>query len=125
MCGVGILFNSVEPSILLFSIPAPLRFPASPPQFLLIGVHRSRRHGTDLSIVRPVDRQPLRVILTLLQEVSQGADVSIDWNALVKRTATGITNAREYQMLWRHLAYHHALLEKTDDGAEPLVCSLL
>ena len=65
------------------------------------------------------------MILTLLQEVSQVADVSIDWSALVKRTATGITNAREYQMLWRHLAYHHALLEKTDDAAEPLVCSLL
>ncbi|CAD5178093.1 unnamed protein product [Musa acuminata subsp. malaccensis] len=59
-------------------------------------------------------------ILTLLQEVSEAAGVRIDWNALVKRTATGITSAREYQMLWRHLAYHHTLLETIEDGAEPL-----
>ncbi|RWV94244.1 hypothetical protein GW17_00043238 [Ensete ventricosum] len=59
-------------------------------------------------------------ILTLLQEVSEAAGVRIDWNALVKRTATGITSAREYQMLWRHLAYHHTLLEAIEDGAEPL-----
>ncbi|CAL9108305.1 unnamed protein product [Musa acuminata var. zebrina] len=72
----------------------------------------------DVSLL--LQRYSPAVILTLLQEVSQVADVSIDWSALVKRTATGITNAREYQMLWRHLAYHHALLEKTDDAAEPL-----
>ncbi|XP_042472980.1 uncharacterized protein LOC122055560 isoform X1 [Zingiber officinale] len=59
-------------------------------------------------------------VLTLLQEVSAAADVKIDWNALVEKTATGITNAREYQMLWRHLAYRHPLLDKIEEGAEPL-----
>ncbi|XP_042471439.1 uncharacterized protein LOC122053453 [Zingiber officinale] len=60
--------------------------------------------------------------LTLLQEVYEVADtdVKIDWHALVKKTATGITNAREYQMLWRHLAYRHPLLDKIEEGAEPL-----
>lgn len=61
-------------------------------------------------------------VLTVLQEVSQVQDVKIDWNELVKKTTTGITNAREYQMLWRHLAYHHGLLDKfDDDSAQPLV----
>ncbi|KAG6517133.1 hypothetical protein ZIOFF_020513 [Zingiber officinale] len=62
-------------------------------------------------------------VLTLLQEVSAAADVKIDWNALVEKTATGITNAREYQMLWRHLAYRHPLLDKIEEGAEPLIDS--
>lgn len=60
-------------------------------------------------------------VLALLQEVAQLPDVKIDWNALVNKTSTGISNAREYQMLWRHLAYGHALLEKLEDGAQPLV----
>jgi len=47
--------------------------------------------------------------------------VKIDWNVLVKNTTTGISNAREYQMLWRHLAYDNPLLKKIEDGAEPLV----
>ncbi|KAG6524103.1 uncharacterized protein LOC122045724 [Zingiber officinale] len=72
----------------------------------------------DVSLL--LQRYSPTTILTLLQEVSQVASVTIDWNALVKRTATEITSAQEYQMLWRHLAYHHDLLEKIDDGAEPL-----
>ncbi|XP_039063807.1 uncharacterized protein LOC120208651 [Hibiscus syriacus] len=58
--------------------------------------------------------------LALLQEVAQQPGVKLNWNALVKKTSTGISNAREYQMLWRHLAYHHSSLEKFDDGAQPL-----
>lgn len=60
-------------------------------------------------------------MLALLQEVAQVQDVKIDWNELVKKSTTGISNAREYQMLWRHLAYRDALLERFDDGAQPLV----
>ncbi|KAK2977979.1 hypothetical protein RJ640_023517, partial [Escallonia rubra] len=59
-------------------------------------------------------------VLALLQEVAQVQDAKIDWNALVKKTTTGITSAREYQMLWRHLAYRDSLLERLDDAAEPL-----
>ncbi|XP_074556980.1 uncharacterized protein LOC141812929 [Curcuma longa] len=59
-------------------------------------------------------------ILTLLKEISQDPGAKKDWHKLVKNTATGITNAREYQMLWRHLAYHHTLLDNIEEGAEPL-----
>ena len=60
-------------------------------------------------------------MLTLLQEVGQVNGSKIDWNDLVKKTATGITSAREYQMVWRHLAYRKVLLDKFDDNAQPMV----
>ena len=66
-------------------------------------------------------RYTATTVLALLQEVAQFEGVKFDWNALVKKTSTGISNAREYQMLWRHLAYRHTLLEKLVDGADPLV----
>lgn len=58
-------------------------------------------------------------VLVLLQEVSEVEDVKIDWNQMVKKTSTGISSAREYQMLWRHLAYRDALLDRLDDS-QPL-----
>lgn len=64
-------------------------------------------------------------MLTLLQEVAQFPGVKLNWDALVKKTSTGISNAREYQILWRHLAYRHNLLEKLEDGAQPLVCFIV
>lgn len=63
-------------------------------------------------------RYSATTILTLLQEVSLFVDVKIDWKALVKTSSTGISNPREYQMLWRHLAYCEPLLDKVD-GTEP------
>ncbi|XP_068340746.1 uncharacterized protein [Pyrus communis] len=59
-------------------------------------------------------------VLALLQEVANYPDGKMDWNRLVAKTSTGISNAREYQMLWRHLAYREALLDKLDNGAQPL-----
>ncbi|KAI3776649.1 hypothetical protein L1987_46436 [Smallanthus sonchifolius] len=67
-----------------------------------------------------LQRYTAATVLSLLQEVGQIQDVKIDWNALVKRTKTGITNPREYQMLWRHLAYRDQLVENLDDQAKPL-----
>ncbi|KAK8684078.1 hypothetical protein V6N13_040115 [Hibiscus sabdariffa] len=67
-----------------------------------------------------LQRYTATTVLALLQEVAQYPGVKLNWNALVKKTTTGISNAREYQMLWRHLAYRNSLLEKFDDGAEPL-----
>lgn len=64
-------------------------------------------------------------MLALLQEVAQVPEVKIDWNELVKKTATGISSAREYQMLWRHLAYRVTMVERLDEGAEPQVSLLL
>lgn len=66
-------------------------------------------------------RYSAATVLALLQEVTHSVEVNMDWNALVKNTSTGISDAREYQMLWRHLAYHHSLLPKFDHGAQPLV----
>ncbi|MCL7040687.1 hypothetical protein MKW94_016681 [Papaver nudicaule] len=65
-------------------------------------------------------RYSAQTILTLLREIAQFADVKIDWNLLVKKTNTGISNAREYQMLWRHLAYCQVLPETVDEKLEPL-----
>jgi hypothetical protein len=61
-------------------------------------------------------------ILTALQEVAQHAEGRrIDWRAVVGKSATGITSAREYQMLWRHFAYNHVLDDTVDAGDQPLV----
>uniref|UniRef100_A0ACD5ZAS2 Uncharacterized protein n=1 Tax=Avena sativa TaxID=4498 RepID=A0ACD5ZAS2_AVESA len=60
-------------------------------------------------------------ILTALQEISKHAGRRrIDWRALVAKTSTGITSAREYQMLWRYFAYRHDFVENVDDSAQPL-----
>lgn len=66
-------------------------------------------------------RYSATTILALLQEVAQFSGVKIDWNVLVTKTSTGISSAREYQMIWRHLAYGDILLENVEDGIEPLV----
>ncbi|KAK9109052.1 hypothetical protein Sjap_017112 [Stephania japonica] len=72
----------------------------------------------DVAVV--LRRYSARTVVTLFQEIAQFPEAKIDWNALVKKTATGISSARECQMLWRHLAYRDFLLEKVEDGAEPL-----
>jgi hypothetical protein len=58
----------------------------------------------------------METILRMLQEISYCSETKMDWNALVKKTTTGITNAREYQLLWRHLSYRHPLLPVEDDA---------
>ncbi|KAF5471111.1 hypothetical protein F2P56_011578 [Juglans regia] len=72
----------------------------------------------DLSTL--LQRYTATTVLALLWEVARCPDVNIDWEALAKNTSTGISDAREYQMLWRHLAYRHPLLDKFEDGAQPL-----
>ncbi|XP_057505141.1 uncharacterized protein LOC130788478 isoform X2 [Actinidia eriantha] len=83
---------------------------------------KRQRKGTicEEDVPTLLERYPATTVLALLQEVAQVQDVKIDWNDLVKKTSTGISNAREYQMLWRHLAYRHALAERLDNGAEPM-----
>ncbi|OIT22295.1 PREDICTED: uncharacterized protein LOC109217794 [Nicotiana attenuata] len=77
---------------------------------------------TEEDISTLLQRYNATTLLGVLGEVAAqvAADDKIDWNALVKKSTTGITNAREYQMLWRHLAYRHDLLDKLDDAAQPL-----
>ncbi|OIV97848.1 hypothetical protein TanjilG_12605 [Lupinus angustifolius] len=67
-----------------------------------------------------IQRYDARTVLTLLQEIAQYPGSKIDWNELVRKTTTGISNAREYQMLWRHLAYRDDLPENPGDAEEPL-----
>ncbi|XP_019155980.1 PREDICTED: uncharacterized protein LOC109152793 [Ipomoea nil] len=75
---------------------------------------------SDEQISSLLQRYTLKTVLALLEEVDQAKEVKYDWNALVKKTKTGITNAREYQMLWRHLAYGHAFVDGLVDEAQPL-----
>lgn len=70
-------------------------------------------------------RYDATTVLTLLQEIAHYPHAKIDWNELVKKTSTGISSAREYQMLWRHLAYRDALSDNFEDGAQPLVYCFL
>ncbi|CAL5417921.1 unnamed protein product [Camellia sinensis] len=87
-------------------------------------IEKTKKHKkgsiSEKDISTLLQRYEATTMLTLLQEVAQIQDVKIDWNALVKKTATGISNVRVYQMLWRHLAYRDTLVERLDDGAEPL-----
>ncbi|KAL2517452.1 Homeodomain-like superfamily protein [Abeliophyllum distichum] len=67
-----------------------------------------------------LQRYSAQTVLALLQEVAQVPEKKIDWNAMVKNTTTGISNPREYQMLWRHLAYRDDLVDSLSDAADPL-----
>ncbi|KAH0921129.1 hypothetical protein HID58_021147 [Brassica napus] len=68
-----------------------------------------------------LQRYDAKTILRLLQEMAFYSDVEkMDWNEMVRKTTTGITNAREYQMLWRHLSYRDPLLHVVEDDAHPL-----
>lgn len=69
-----------------------------------------------------INRYQAANVLQLLQEVAHSQDVKIDWNQLAEKTSTGISNAREYQMLWRHLAYSEAFVDNLNNGAQPVVC---
>lgn len=75
---------------------------------------------TERDVALLLRRYSATTVLALLHEVTKCASAKIDWNSLVKNTATGITNAREYQMLWRHLAYRETLAEKYEDDAQLL-----
>lgn len=63
-------------------------------------------------------------LVTLLREIAKCETAKLDWYALIKSSATGITSAREYQALWRSLAYRVELAPSFDDDDEPLVRAL-
>ncbi|KAL8145409.1 uncharacterized protein LOC141706966 [Apium graveolens] len=83
---------------------------------------RKRKRGfiSEEDIASLLQRYSASTVLALLQELSQVADEKFDWNELVKRTSTGISNPREYQMLWRRLAYNTPLVERLDEEVDPL-----
>ncbi|AQK52974.1 hypothetical protein Zm00014a_028777 [Zea mays] len=82
---------------------------------------KRKRHLSEDDVWLLLHRYHPGTILTALQEVAQHADGRrIDWRAVVAKSATGITSAREYQMLWRHFAYHHDVDESVDADDQPL-----
>ncbi|KAK4435686.1 hypothetical protein Salat_0732100 [Sesamum alatum] len=85
----------------------------------MVDKSRKRKKGSiseeDVSTL--LQRYSVNTVLALLQEVAQVAGEKIDWHEMVKNTATGISGAREYQMLWRHLAYGETLIDQFDHDA--------
>ncbi|KAI5071597.1 hypothetical protein GOP47_0013848 [Adiantum capillus-veneris] len=65
-------------------------------------------------------RYTTSTILTLLQEVYNTAGSKVDWTSIVKNSSTGINSAREYQTLWRHLAYRVTFPDNVECDGEPL-----
>ncbi|TKY56336.1 Telomeric repeat-binding factor 1 [Spatholobus suberectus] len=65
-----------------------------------------------------LQRYDARTVLTLLQELANYPHSKFDWNELAAKTSTGISDAREYQMLWRNLAYGHSFTENFDNDAQ-------
>ncbi|KAK4758351.1 hypothetical protein SAY87_019652 [Trapa incisa] len=76
--------------------------------------------ASEEDIATLLQRYSEATVLTRLQEVANFSGANIDWERLVKTSSTGISDAREYQMLWRHLAYRGALLDGLEDDAKPL-----
>ncbi|CAI9116141.1 OLC1v1017218C1 [Oldenlandia corymbosa var. corymbosa] len=79
-----------------------------------------KNYVSEVDIATLLQRYNATTVLTLLQEVAQVQDYRIDWDFLAKKTTTGISNPREYQMIWRHLAYRDTLLDKVDNVTQPL-----
>ncbi|XP_010490264.1 PREDICTED: uncharacterized protein LOC104768011 [Camelina sativa] len=82
-------------------------------------INSQKRFITEGDIATLLQRYDTKTILRMLQEMAYYSELKMDWNELVKKTTTGITNAREYQLLWRHLSYREPLLPVEDD-AQPL-----
>ncbi|XP_010475815.1 PREDICTED: uncharacterized protein LOC104755172 [Camelina sativa] len=82
-------------------------------------INSKKRFITEGDIATLLQRYDVKTILRMLQEMAYYAELKMDWNELVKKTTTGITNAREYQLLWRHLSYREPLLPM-EDVAQPL-----
>ncbi|KAM7253249.1 hypothetical protein ACFE04_025867 [Oxalis oulophora] len=66
-----------------------------------------------------LQRYSALTVLRMLGEIANNPGENLDWNELARNTSTEITNPREYQMLWRHLAYG-APLADVGDEEEPL-----
>ncbi|KAI3468416.1 hypothetical protein Pfo_025079 [Paulownia fortunei] len=88
----------------------------------MVDKSKKRKKGSiseeDISTL--LQRYSVNTVLALLQEVAQVGGEKIDWHEMVKNTATGISGAREYQMLWRHVAYGETLMDQFDHDANPM-----
>lgn len=72
-------------------------------------------------ISRVFQRYKPETVIAVLQEIGTTSTCKIDWHSLAKTTSSGISCPREYQMLWRHLAYSHPLEQIANHvSGEPL-----
>ncbi|KAL3613849.1 hypothetical protein CASFOL_041923 [Castilleja foliolosa] len=87
----------------------------------MVDKSKKRKKGSigEDTISTVLRRYSVNTVLTLLQEMSQAAGEKMDWHEMVKNTATGISGAREYQMLWRHIAYGETL-DQIDHDQNPM-----
>lgn len=60
-------------------------------------------------------------LVTLLREIAKCKSSKLDWALLAKCTTTGITSAREYQAVWRSIAYRAELMNAFEDNDQALV----
>jgi hypothetical protein len=91
-------------------------------QIFLISSPMGRKSYFSESDVMPlVKRYTSSTLLTLLREIAKCETAKLDWDALVKSSATGISSAREYQALWRSLAYRVELKQCFEEDECPLV----
>ncbi|XP_010672427.2 uncharacterized protein LOC104889002 [Beta vulgaris subsp. vulgaris] len=81
---------------------------------------RKKATITEEDVCTLLQRYSATTVLAVLKEMAQFVGAKIDWQALVKKTETGIKSAREFQMLWRHLAYRQPLIENIGPEDQPL-----
>ncbi|KAL6501875.1 hypothetical protein OROGR_027008 [Orobanche gracilis] len=88
----------------------------------MVDKSKNRKKGTisEDNMSSLLRRYSLNTVIALLKEVSQVAAEKINWQEVVKNTTTGISGAREYQMLWRHLAYGETLVDQIDHDQNPM-----
>ncbi|CAK9863297.1 unnamed protein product [Sphagnum jensenii] len=79
-----------------------------------------KSYFSESDVMPLVKRYTSSTLLTLLREIAKCETAKLDWDALVKSSATGISSAREYQALWRSLAYRVELKQCFEEDECPL-----
>ncbi|XP_024383369.1 uncharacterized protein [Physcomitrium patens] len=74
----------------------------------------------DTDLAPLVKRYSASTIVTMLREIARCKSPKLDWVMLCKSTVTGITNPKEYQAVWRSLAYRAELEDSFEDNEAPL-----
>lgn len=92
--------------------------------FMKISLHFAVSHVMLSLSMFSYFRYTASTVLSLLHEICCSADPNLNWSVLAKNSNSGINNAKEYQSLWRHLAYRTNIPESFEDDALPLVNSL-
>lgn len=81
---------------------------------------KTKRFISEGDIALLLRRYNASTLLALLQEIANCGSSKLPWHSLVKSSNTGIKNAREYQALWRHLAYRIDIADSYEDDLQPM-----